>query len=391
MPRLLTHLLTASFGMALALVLLELGSRLLPTPFEGDSNPADTAWDPTGWRGKPNYQTTVATDDYTHDLTLNSAGMHDTEHSLAKPANTFRILMLGDSFVQAVQVREPETAHQVLEDALNSRGASPPVEVVSAGVGGWGTGQQLQYFRREGRRYQPDLVLLMFFLGNDVKDNLPGRGVTVAGINHYAPYFVLAGHRLDPDPWLYAPGLEPVIGPASTGRKRVNDILGNIYRRSRLYQQLEPLVAAGPVQASMLDFYLRRSDTFDYALVLTYALAGQLHQEVTLDGAAFGVVLISPIDLIEFSRMSQAEREAVYQKFPGMRRAEEIESPNRQIAAHLAGQGIEVLDLLPVFIQAVEDSGEKLHFEGDKHWTAAGNRLAGETIAGWVLQTFELE
>jgi len=390
MPKLLTNLFVAIVGVILALLLLELGARYLPTPFDGSSNPADTAWNPTGWRGKPYYQTTVATGDYVHDLALNSTGMHDTEHPPAKPANTYRILMLGDSFVQAVQVREGETAHQVLEEELDHQTSSQQVEVLSAGVGGWGTGQQLLYYRHEGRHYQPDLVLLMFFLGNDVKDNLPGRGVTVEGLNHYAPYFVINAGQLDPEPWLYAPGLPPVIGPASTSRKILNNTLGGLYQRSRLYAQLEPLLAAEPVNASMIDFYLGNSDTFEYGLGLTFTLVDQLRREAEQDGAAFGVVLISPIDLLEFSLMNQAERETVYQKFPGMRRAEEMEAPNRQIAARLQANGIEVLDLLPVFMQHVKNTGESLHFESDKHWNAAGNRLAGETVADWLQANFEL-
>jgi hypothetical protein len=197
--------------------------------------------------------------------------------------------------------------------------------------------------------------------------------------------------QLDPEPWLYAPGLAPAIGPTASGRKLVNNTLGALYQRSRLYGQLEPLLAVEPVKASMMDFYLGDSDTFAYGLKLTYALIDQLRQEVEQDGAAFGVVLISPVDLLEFTLMSPAERETVYRRFPGMRWAEEMEPPNRQIAARLQTQGLEVLDLLPVFIQHFETGGEALHFEKDKHWTTAGNRLAGETVAAWLRANFELD
>ena len=315
-PKVLSNILIAFLGIGVALGLLEMGARFLPTPFAGDSNPADTSWPHTGWRGKPYYQTTVATGDTVHNLALNSLGMHDTEHSQAKPANTFRILMLGDSFVQAIQVSEGDTAHQVLEDALNGQDSARNFEVLSAGVGGWGTGQQLLYYRHEGQHYRPDLVLLMLFLGNDVKDNLPGRGVTVEGLNHYTPYFVLDGDTLDPEPWYYTPGLAPVMGAHWPGQKTLNNALGKIYQSSRLYAQLEPLVAAEPVQASMIDFYLGRSDRFDYAYELTFALIDRLHQEVRQDGAQFAVVLISPIDLLEFTRMSPAEREIVLPEIP---------------------------------------------------------------------------
>jgi lysophospholipase L1-like esterase len=82
--------------------------------------------------------------------------------------------------------------------------------------------------------------------------------------------------------------------------------------------------------------------------------------------------------------MSEPEREAAYQKFPGLRRAEEIAPPNQQIADHLARHGIPALDLFPAFLQEMEENNADLHFSGDKHWNAAGNRLAGHTIAEWL-------
>lgn len=381
--------ITVNLALALAtvvttLILLEVGAGLLSTPYDGSSNVADTASDQTGWRGKPYFTTTVATGDVVHNLVLNNAGMHDTEHKLSKPDDTFRILILGDSFVQAVQVPEVETAHQVLEDRLNELGDSRRYEVISAGVGGWGTGQELLYYRNEGRHFQPDLVLLMFFLGNDVKDNLPGRGVTVDGLNHYTPYFVLNDGNLDIDPWYYAPGLTPTTGHPPLGWKAWNNLLGRLYQSSRLYAQLEPLVAVEPVKASMLDFYLGQNEVFDYALALTLALVKQLRVEVEQDGAQFGVVLISPVDLIEFNQLDPAGRAEIYQKLPGMRRAEEIDPPNQQFAEQFSRAGITVLDLFPPFADRIAETGETLYFAGDKHWNVAGNRLTGETIYHWL-------
>ncbi|RME76137.1 MAG: hypothetical protein D6784_06510 [Chloroflexi bacterium] len=382
--RTIQNSLIAIGGVLAALLLLEIGARFLPTPYDGSSNPADTASPFTGWRGKPHFHTTVETQGYYHELTLNSRGMHDTEHPLDKPPGVYRILMLGDSFVQAVQVKEEETAHQVLEDLLNSQNNGQQYEVISAGVGGWGTGQQLMYYRTEGRRYRPDMVLLMFFLGNDVKDNLPGRGVTVDGLNSYAPYFTLAGRGLDPAPWYFAPGLPPAMGSAPPGWKPVNNFLGRLYQHSRLYRQIEPLVARAPEQPSMLDFYLGHNPTFDYAFELTLALVEQLGLEVAQDGAQFRVALISPVDLLQFSQMTPDEREAIYRKMPGLRRAEEIDPPNRRIADRLSQKQIEVLDLFPPFLEHYQQADTPLYFEGDKHWTPAGNRLAGETLFEWL-------
>jgi hypothetical protein len=96
------------------------------------------------------------------------------------------------------------------------------------------------------------------------------------------------------------------------------------------------------------------------------------------------VVLISPVDLIEFSQLDPAGRAEIYQKLPGMRRAEEIDPPNQQFTEQFSQAGIAVLDLFPPFADRIAQ-GEALYFEGDKHWNVAGNRLAGETIYHWLV------
>jgi hypothetical protein len=379
------NLFLAVGGIVAALILLEIGTRFMPSPYRDPGNSAEICSAQLGWRGKPNFQTTVGTEGYFHNLTLNSAGMHDQEHQTAKPANTFRILVLGDSFMRAHQVEEGETAHQVMENLLNSEDPSRRFEVINAGTDGWGTGQELLYYRREGRFYQPDMVILMLFLGNDVQDNLPGRGITANGRNCYTSYFVLCGNRLDPEPWLYAPGIPAPTGQCGWGQKALVNTLGKIYQSSRLYVQLEPLVAVRLPKVSALNYYTQKNEMFDYAWQLTLSLVSQLRTEVKQNGAEFGVVLISPSDLVDFTRASTEEREAIYQKLPSLRRAEQMEPPGQVLAKTFSAEGIKVLDLLPIFVQHIDQTGEELYFEADQHWNVAGNRLAGQSVRNWVL------
>ena len=67
---------------------------------------------------------------------INSDGFHDREHTIAKPPDTFRIAVLGDSFVEAFQVPAEKAFWSVLERKLQE---CPPagkskVEVLSFGV-----------------------------------------------------------------------------------------------------------------------------------------------------------------------------------------------------------------------------------------------------------------
>src|SRR5262245_41152094 len=106
-----------------------------------------------------------------HDVSFNSAGLRDREHSFEKQAGTFRILLLGDSFMEALQVPSDSMLATLMERDL-TRATGRPVEVINGGVSGWGTGDELRYLTRYGLAYHPDLVVVAMTLHNDISDNL---------------------------------------------------------------------------------------------------------------------------------------------------------------------------------------------------------------------------
>jgi len=72
-----------------------------------------------------------------------------------------RVIILGDSFVQALQVEEQQTFGSLL--AHSPAG----VQVLQAGICGWGQGDQLRWLTEHHRRLRPDLVVVAAYLGND--------------------------------------------------------------------------------------------------------------------------------------------------------------------------------------------------------------------------------
>jgi hypothetical protein len=104
---------------------------------------------------------------------ISSAGLRDREHALAKPADTVRIVVLGDSYAEALQVELEQTFWSVMERELAGCPAlaGRRVEVLNLGVSGYGTAQELLALRHRGLRYAPDVVLLAFVTGNDVRNN----------------------------------------------------------------------------------------------------------------------------------------------------------------------------------------------------------------------------
>jgi hypothetical protein len=130
--------------------------------------------DSLGWRHAQNVSKIFRNEDSDYvPVRQNANGQRGTYYGLVKPAGKYRILALGDSFVEGVQVREEELFSARLEKM------DPELEVMNAGVGGYGTVQEYLYLTREGLRFHPDLVLLMFY-DNDLSDNClsyyPGFG-----------------------------------------------------------------------------------------------------------------------------------------------------------------------------------------------------------------------
>ncbi|HVK00051.1 MAG TPA: SGNH/GDSL hydrolase family protein, partial [Gemmatimonadales bacterium] len=121
---------------------------------------------------------------------INSDGWRGPEVPLAAAPGTFRIALLGDSYIEAFEVPFEKTVGELLEGRLSAlRGT--PVEVLNFGHGGYGTTQELLTLQHEVWKYSPDLVLLAVTTGNDISDN----SRRLKGID-YVPYHVFQGDRL---------------------------------------------------------------------------------------------------------------------------------------------------------------------------------------------------
>ncbi|NUM42381.1 MAG: hypothetical protein HUU45_12210, partial [Leptospiraceae bacterium] len=84
---------------------------------------------------KPNASGRYKTNEFDTDYNINSLGLRDKEYSVRKPDNTFRILMLGDSYTEGDGVHSHETFSKLLEDQLQTRTGPMKYEVINAGVG----------------------------------------------------------------------------------------------------------------------------------------------------------------------------------------------------------------------------------------------------------------
>ena len=93
---------------------------------------------------------------------INALGLRDKERSLEKPANTFRLLMLGDSFTEGWGVDHDKILSALLENKLNQTSQSFRFEVINAGVSAYSPILEYLYMKNKGLNFKPDLVILNF-------------------------------------------------------------------------------------------------------------------------------------------------------------------------------------------------------------------------------------
>jgi hypothetical protein len=106
-------------------------------------------------------------------IKINRDGMRGPVYKKKKPSNVFRIAVIGDSFAEGYQVPLEKTFSATLERDLNKCKpyGNKKVEVINFGIGDHGTANELFILRKQAWLYEPDIVLLAFFSGNDIRNN----------------------------------------------------------------------------------------------------------------------------------------------------------------------------------------------------------------------------
>jgi len=102
---------------------------------------------------------------------ISSQGLRDDEVTVPKPKGTFRILVLGDSVTYGVDVLKSQAFPDRLEGFLRDQ-FSESVEVINAGVSGYTAYNELQYYLTQGRKFEPDLVIVASCMNDVVNPRL---------------------------------------------------------------------------------------------------------------------------------------------------------------------------------------------------------------------------
>jgi hypothetical protein len=194
LPRIASRAALVLVSTIFAIGLFEVSVRIFKVHYE--INPFWKYHPVIGWSQVPNKSYHYWLDGKEIRVAFNSRGFHDVEHPLRKPSGTKRIVVVGDSFAEALQVNLDETFFRRLEVKLNQCG-SRTWEAINLGVGDFGTTQEWVALTQIGLNYSPDVVICQIFPLNDICNNTLELCDLCKSVNdRYRPYFTLSDGEL---------------------------------------------------------------------------------------------------------------------------------------------------------------------------------------------------
>jgi len=361
------RLVLVLLGVLVPLVLAEIGLRVAGAILPGDYQTVGfaEAHPEFGRRNRPGAGW-KKTSEYTSWIEVNSKGLRGAEIDYPKPPGEHRILVLGDSFTFAEQVNQNETFSQRLEDRLTTENGAGSYRVLNAGSNGWATANELVYLAKEGVRFSPDVVVVAFYLGNDVSDNFR-RIATVSDA-------VQADLALR--------GADSFDGPR------------RILRKSELYTVFESGVLAKlPIWGDNGGSYSsdrkppRTQADADEAWAITEQLLDRMRDVTESQGAKF-VVMVVPTATAVSQRGGTAVKDSSDEEDDGGDDATRpgFDDPHGQLAAITSRNDLMTVDLLQAMRKADNRVKERLYFRQNAHWTAAGHAIAADELHDFLTE-----
>ena len=285
------------------------------------------------------------------EMRINSQGIRsDKEFLPGKRPDTYRIVLLGDSFFMGYEVDLEDSVAWLLERNLLSHGVN--AEVINLAVSGFGTAENLVALRERGRVFEPDLVIMQWHQ-TDPADNLRSNLFGVLDgrlIERNAQYLPGVATR---DRLMQVPGYEWLI----TNSHLYNLIRGKLsmWAKELLLQRSKRANVANKTQSPENSLTLKNLDEL---LILA------VKKEAEQQGA----------NLLVFDVPRRANRTEFKSAFDELN------------LALLKG----TIMVSPVTLFTAKGGPEvKLYTEkGHGHWTELGNRLVANLLTDKVLEVY---
>ncbi len=296
-----------------------------------------------------------------------------------KAEGATRALLLGDSFSfgSGASGSGADLA-SVMEEALQV--SIPDLEVVNAGVIGWGPSDELRFLEREGERLDPDMVIVQVFLGNDATDE---TGITRIALFQGRPVMASNVETATSRTWTWL-RLHVRLCFAASGAIRNAPLLLARQEAVPPYPDVEwrTLMNRKPwLEGEFYSITKGRDPLYDEGFE-------SLLESLERIGYASLRLGARPMFVLVPGRLQAVAplREYAF-KLNGIDPAEQdLDKLNRRIIPELQEHGFDVLDLLPLIEQRGPDEPLLYHTGHDDHFNNKGHRFAGEAVAEWIAE-----
>lgn len=325
---------------------------------------------------------------------INSRGFRGAE--LAADGALPRVVVYGDSFIQAEFSHTEDTFAERLEAHLAER-LGGEVEVVNAGVAGYGPDQELRRMETELASLRPELVVVALYSGNDFGDLLRNK-----------LYRLDERGELRDNPYVLDDAVVRRVAVAQRElilKKALRDALrrlrgdahaaiptGAAARRERVEAALVQLVGEyreyvergdNTVRELMSDPYnadvslAPEGDSAKYRVAMLDAIAARMRETAAAARVPLLLVVIpSPIDVSDEHESGEVDVE----RHPAYRRSA-LTDAMRDIADR---QGIPAVNLFPPFAAR---GARDLYLKGvDDHWNERGQDFAAQLVSEFIVE-----
>lgn len=321
----------------------------------------------------------------------NSKGFCDKEYAYERSSGTSRVVVLGDSVVEAAQVAREQGFTEVLEQRWSK--AKPPVDVINMGVAGFSTHNQLLLYRNEVRKYSPDLVVSEFNLQNDVGEISP----TIHRRVYSGPGGLPTADLRFDDTGEVRIDTSAFRAFAEEGARRlaqVNRLDFWLSQNLYLYRRVKGLLgdqaagqSANPAAATTFNpifgmYEQPESSEWQLAWKLTAAVYRQLAREVAGDGGTLVVAIVPTKEIVSETKGRSFSQWALGTAPAGSHW--DLEAPQRRIVAILTDLGIPFIDLTGAMRDAFARTGKTGFFEFDPHPNADGHRVIADALEPYL-------
>ncbi len=348
-------------------------------------------YDPAlGWDGTPNASGDFEWIDCHSFVRQNQYGYRSSAYPFAR-SDKKRVLVLGDSFVWGFGVDNEDMFPRLVE-----KESSPSQEIISMGVSGYGTDQELLLYHHKAHTWKPDTVWLavnfltdLYDISDAVRYGYPKPLFRVDDKNRLTLLNVPVAKR--PQPW---------SDPAQSISARVQHVWADRIHRSALACLALTALAQNPTWRETLEkngLVLPLSAGYDWEKALYTVpydpsqekqwalltrLTAELSKEVTANGGRLVLVLVPSIVQV----YPQQWDSFIKRSLPGPGKRMEMRAPTERLKAMGQKLGLNVIDLLPDLQEAGQNDAH-LYFPVNMHWTRAGHRVVANTLLKHLAET----